>query len=551
MAEQSSSLEDLNKVLHAQSSPFFNWHGLSPAQLQGILEQGIAHHREDRKVEAERCYRQVLDIAPNQPDALNLLGVLAADAGLWELAIGLMRRALATRPKDPNIRNNIGHALSQIHQYEEARDHLERALALKPDFDEAKYNLGYVLRFLGETGQALKLWQEVWEADDRVFAALVGITSIYSDEGRFEEAENTAREVIKRLPHRPAGYISYSHVHKFNEDDGTLAEIESQLQDQSIAEQDKIALHYSAGKICDDLNMFAKAFEHFDRANRMACKTYDHKPTETYRQRKKTVFSKRFYADRKGWGYSSDVPVFIVGMPRSGTTLTEQILAAHPDVFAGGEIETRNSLAYFSEEISPSREEFPLSALKVTQFGAEIIGRRYVDDLRRRADRPFKRITNKMPHNFELLGIIALAMPNAKIIHCRRNPMDTCLSCWTKNFNDAHGYNRSLEDLGKYYCGYVDLMDHWRKTLPIQILDIDYEAYTTDLESTARKIVDFVGLEWDERCLNFYEVERPVRTASVWQVRQPIYKTSVERWRNYMPYLQPLLDVLGPLAESS
>jgi hypothetical protein len=180
-----------------------------------------------------------------------------------------------------------------------------------------------------------------------------------------------------------------------------------------------------------------------------------------------------------------------------------------------------------------------------------LVGRRYVDDLRRRADRPVKRITNKMPHNFELLGLIAIATPGAKIIHCRRNPMDTCLSCWTKNFNDAHGYNRSLEDLGRYYRAYFDLMDHWRKVLPIQILDVDYETYTTDFESTARKIVDFVGLEWDPRCLNFYEIERSVRTASQWQVRQPIYKTSVERWRNYMPHLKPLLDLLGPIAASS
>jgi hypothetical protein len=156
-----------------------------------------------------------------------------------------------------------------------------------------------------------------------------------------------------------------------------------------------------------------------------------------------------------------------------------------------------------------------------------------------------------MPHNFQLLGLITLTMPNAKIIHCRRNPMDTCLSCWTKNFNDAHGYNRSLEDLGRYYRGYFDLMDHWRKVLPISILDVDYESYTSDLESTARKIVDFVGLEWNSRCLNFYEIERSVRTASQWQVRQPIYTTSVERWRNYMPHLQPLLDVLRPIAASS
>jgi tetratricopeptide (TPR) repeat protein len=548
MTEECSSLEDLHKVVRGPGFPAFNRQGVSPAQLQQILDQGIAHHREDRKEEAERCYRQVLEIAPNQPDALNLLGVLAADAGLHGLAIELMRKALMTRPKDPNILNNLGHALSETHQYDEARDQLERALALKPDFDEAKYNLGKVLRFLGETEMALKLWKEVWDADDRVFAALVGITNIYSDEGRFEEAEATAKEVIKRLPHRPAGYISFSQTHKFREDDGTLAEIESQLKGDTIGEQDKIALHYSAGKICDDLKRFGEAFEHFDLANRMACKTYDYKPVEIYRQRKKTVFSKRFFADRADWGYVSDVPVFIVGMPRTGTTLTEQILAAHPDVFAGGEIETRDRLAQLSEDISPTREEFPVSALKLTRFGAELIGRRNVDDLRRRADRPTKRITNKMPHNFELLGLIALTMPGAKIIHCRRNPVDTCLSCWTKNFNDAHGYNRSLADLGRYYRGYADLMDHWRKVLPIQILDVDYESYTTDFEATARRLVDFAGLEWDERCLHFYEVERPVRTASQWQVRQPIYQTSVERWRNYMPHLQPLLDVLGPLA---
>lgn len=547
MTNQSSSLESLRQVVHGPGFPAFDRMGVSPAQLQQILEKGIAHHKEGRKEEAELCYRQVLEIAPNQPDALNLLGVLAADAGLFGLSIDLMRKALTIRPKDPNILNNLGHALSETNQYGEARDKLERAVALKPDFDEAKYNLGKALRFLGETEMALKWWKEVWEADDRVYAALVGITNIYSDEGRFEEAETTAREVKKRLPHRPAGYISLAHIHKFREDDGTLSEIENQLASETIAEQDKIALHYAAGKICDDLKRFGDAFGHFDLANRLACKTYDHKPSEVFWQRMKTVFSKRLFADRPGWGYDSDAPVFIVGMPRSGTTLTEQILAAHPRVYAGGELETMDRLARFSEEVSPTREEFPLSVLKLTQVGAEFVGRRYVDDLKRRSNRTVERVTNKMPHNFQLLGLIALTMPNAKIIHCRRNPVDTCLSCWTKNFNDAHGYNRSLEDLGRYYRGYFGLMDHWRKVLPIPILDVDYESYTDDLESTARKIVDFVGLEWDPRCLNFYEFERSVRTASQWQVRQPIYKTSVERWRNYMPHLQPLLDVLGPI----
>ncbi len=237
-------------------------------------------------------------------------------------------------------------------------------------------------------------------------------------------------------------------------------------------------------------------------------------------------------------------------MPRSGTTLTEQILSAHPEVYGAGEIESFDRMAILSEQVSASHDIFPLSTLKVTPFGAHLVGQRYIRDLIHRAGDRVKRITNKMPHNFELLGLIALVLPNAKIIHCRRDPVDTCLSCWTKNFNDAHAYNRSLTDIGRYYQGYHDLMEHWRQNLPIPILDVDYESYTTDLEGTARRLVEFVGLEWDPSCLEFYNLERAVRTASQWQVRQPIYRTSVQKWRNYMPELQPLLDALGPLVKS-
>ncbi|MEJ1970565.1 MAG: sulfotransferase [Rhizomicrobium sp.] len=528
--------------------PTYNPRAASPKLLQQFMEEGVGHHRAGRKEEAERCYRKVLEHAPNQPDALNLLGVLAADEGLLVMAVDLMERALNTRPRDPHILNNCGHALYELRRYDEAREHLERAVALNPDFDEAKYNLGRVLRHLGEVDAALQLWREVWAKDDRVHAALVGITGILSDQGKFEEAERAARQVIERLPHRPAGYISLAHVHKFRKDDGTLAEIESQLQTEDIPEADKVSLHYAAGKVSDDLKLYSKAFAHFDAANRLAYKGFDHKESENYRRQKKLVFSKRFFRERQGWGFPSDIPVFIVGMPRSGTTLTEQILSAHPEVHGAGEIETFERMATLSEQISPSRDSFPLSALKITPFGAQLLGQRYVRDLVQRAGGKARRITNKMPHNFELLGLIALALPNARIIHCRRDPVDTCLSCWTKNFSDAHGYNRSLTDIGRYYRGYHDLMQHWRENLPLPILDVDYENYTTDLEGSARRLVEFVGLDWDARCLEFYNVDRAVRTASQWQVRQPIYQTSVQKWRNYMPELQPLVDALGPLA---
>ncbi|MBS0473279.1 MAG: sulfotransferase [Proteobacteria bacterium] len=549
MSDNKHSLESLAPIARGETFPAFDPRGVSPAQLQQILEQGIAAHQNGDKERAEKCYRRVLDAAPNQPDALNLLGVLAAEAGLYGMAVDLMDRALMTRPKDPHILNNKGHALSEMRRWDEARDFLERAIALKPDFDEAKYNLGRVLRQLGHVDKALLLWRDVWKSDDRVFAALVGITGVLTDQGKFEEAERTAREVIAHLPHRPAGYIGLAHTHKFTKDDGTLEQIEAQLKKDDVPTEDRVALHYAAGKISDDLKSYENAFNHFDKANSIAFQSYDHKRTEAYRRQKKTVFSKRFFKERPDWGYKSSLPIFIVGMPRSGTTLTEQILSAHPDVYGAGEIESFDKLARLAEKITPSRDEFPTNMLKLSKFGAELIGERYIEDLRHRADRAVSRISNKMPHNFELLGLIAITLPGAKIIHCRRSPLDTCLSCWTKNFNDAHGYNRSLTDVGRYYRGYHDLMQHWREVLPLEILDIDYESYTTDLEGTARKLIDFTGLEWNPRVLDFYSINRPVRTASQWQVRQPIYKTSVEKWRNYMPWLQPLVDALGPLAQ--
>lgn len=527
---------------------FFNpMMGTSADELQNILNAGIAHHKAGNKDEAERHYRRVLEAAPGQPDALNLLGVLAAESEYFDIAVEMMNRALTVRPKDPSILNNLGHCLYEAGRQEEARDPLERAVALRPDFDEAKFNLGQVLRHLGETEEALKLWRAVWAADNRVFAALVGICGILADQGHFDEAEKTAREVIARLPHRPAGYISLAHIHKFKEDDGILAELESQIAENDLPVPETIALHYAAGKVADDLKQFERAFSHFDTANTMAHQGYDHEATETTRRQKKTVFSQRFFREREGWGYPSGAPVFIVGMPRSGTTLTEQILASHPEVYGGGELTIFDRLSRLAEEISPTRDAFPIGLLKLTSFGAELIGRRYVRELTALPNRPVKRITNKMPHNFELLGLIALTLPGAKIIHCRRNPLDTCVSCWTKNFNDAHSYNRSLTDLGRYYAGYHDLMAHWRDVLPLTILEIDYEDYTRDLEATARRLVDFVGLEWDERCLEFHKLDRSVRTASQWQVRQPIYASSVGRWRNYMPMIEPLIDAMGPL----
>jgi hypothetical protein len=298
--------------------------------------------------------------------------------------------------------------------------------------------------------------------------------------------------------------------------------------------------------MCYDVGRYDDAFEYFDAANKSSDLIYRHDQFVAYRNELISVFNKGFFQSRKTFGVTSERPVFIVGMPRSGTTLCEQVLSAHPKVHAAGELDSLGRLWRKGGELVPTTTPTPLpqSIATLTWFAIEMLANRYLKELRDHS-RTAERVTNKMPHNFEHLGFIQLMFPRAKIIHCRREPLDSCLSIWTQNFNDAHSYARDLHDLGRNYSEYLRLMAHWKKTLTIPILDVVYEEMIADQERVSRGIIDFVGLEWDPRCLEFHKVDRPVLTASSWQVRQPLYTGSKERWRNYDRHLGPLRDGLS------
>jgi hypothetical protein len=256
------------------------------------------------------------------------------------------------------------------------------------------------------------------------------------------------------------------------------------------------------------------------------------------------IFNADFFRARKNYGVSSERPVFVLGMPRSGTTLVEQVLSAHPKVYGAGELDTIGRLWRAVPDNVLGKDPLPAAVKQLTWFGAELLASRYLQEIEKHStDAP--RVINKMPHNFEHIGFIALMFPKARIIHCKREPMDSCLSIWMQNFNDSHNYSRDLYDLGRYYALYQKLMAHWHAVSPVPILDVAYEDMLADQEGTSRRIVDFVGLEWDPRCLEFYKVDRPVLTASSWQVRQPLYKGSQERWRNYEKHLGQLQKGLG------
>jgi tetratricopeptide (TPR) repeat protein len=519
------------------------------ARIEHLLNEGLTHHQAGRSSAARQAYEQVLALVPMQADALNLLGVLCAQEGQPEAAIHLLTRAVAARPKDGDILNNLGRFLLETWRFEEARDPLERAVALQPHDVNARYNLAGVLRQLGEPERALELWTGVLAEDAHVRSTRMGIIEILSEQGRFEEAEQAARETIEAVPEVSAAYLCLARIRRFDaDDDGFLQTIERRIP-LAPTGADEALLRFAAGKVCEDLKLYDRAFEHFAAANGKAHGEFDVGRAETARRAQSWVFTEAFFRERQGWGFDSELPVFIVGMPRSGTSLVEQMLAAHPEVCGLGEITAFERAARLSGDISPTDEPYPLSVADLTRFGAEMLGRRYVTAVGRRAGARVRRITDKTPHNFEHLGLIALTLPKAKIIHCRRDPMDTCLSCWTTPFADPHAFNRSFADLGLYYWGYRKLMDHWRQVLPIEVLELDYEALVRTPEAEARRMLEFLRLDWAPQVLEFHQHRRSVRAPALWQVRQPLYASSVGRWRRYATHLDALHEALGPLAQ--
>jgi hypothetical protein len=308
----------------------------------------------------------------------------------------------------------------------------------------------------------------------------------------------------------------------------------------------RIRLNFALAKAYDDLGRFAESFRCMNAGNALKRQRVNYNEARMIEQfdRIHAAFD-RTLLRKKPRGLRSDAPVFVLGMPRSGTTLIEQILASHPAVHGAGELTDFSRLANRICDARGKIRRFPEDAAKLTGKELAGLGEAYLARLRALAP-DASRITDKMPANFVYVGLIHLALPQARIIHVRRDPRDTCLSCYSKLFSAPQDFTYDLAELGRYYRQYDRLMGHWRKTLPAgRMLEVRYEDVIDDLETWARRIVDHCGLDWDPACISFHEARRPVRTASASQVRQPIYRTSEGRWRKYENDLEPLLTALG------
>jgi tetratricopeptide (TPR) repeat protein len=518
---------------------------LRPESVEARHGLGIALHRQAKLDEAVAEYQHVLTIKPDYSDAQNSLGLAFREQGKFSEAVAQFRRVLALKPSIAEVHYNLGNALMEQGKLAEAAACYERALALRPDFLEAYCNLGNALKEQGKLDAAVGRYRQALAVNPRYADAYKNLGSALRDLGRLEEARRVYEKAIELAPNRPIFYLSYATSKRFAPGDVHLAAIEKLASESSLADEDRMYLHFALGKAYGDLEDHERSFRHPLVGNALKRQqiAYDEAAARNMFGRIAEIFTPELMRDKKNLGDPSPVPVFIVGMLRSGTTLIEQILASHPKVFGAGE------LALFGDTVARLLRPNGGSALGLfsSMGGKQLreLGASYVAAIRGLAPNA-ERITDKMPLNFRFAGLIHLALPHARIIHARRDPIDTCLSCFSKLFAADQPYSYDLAELGRFYRYYEALMEHWRRVLPPGVmLEVQYEDVVADLDCQAHRIVAHCGLQWDDACLAFHKAERPVRTASTVQVRQPIYRTSVRRWHAYKHLLGPLIKALG------
>jgi tetratricopeptide (TPR) repeat protein len=501
----------------------------------------------NRHQEAAARYQQALAIRSDYAEAHNNLGCALLALGRLGEAIGSFVRAITARPDFAEAYDNIGRALQKLGRFKQAIAYHQRALAIKPDYAEAHTHLGSALHRLDQAEDASAHCRKSIALSPNYADAHYGLGVALEALGRSDEARGAFERALQLAPRRAQFHLALALSGRFRAGDVRLKAIEELLREEaSLSDDDRIMLHFASGKAFADLEQHEPSFRHFLQGNALKRQRtpYDEAATLRFFERIEAVFTPELMQRMRGGGDPSSVPVFVVGMPRSGTTLIEQILASHSKVFGAGELEEFGEAVASLREADGSSAVFPeivptLSAGRLRQLGASYLAAIGA------AARPAERIVDKLPLNFTFVGLIHLALPNARIIYARRDPIDTCVSCFSTLFIGDQPHTYDLGELGRYHRAFEAMMQHWQRVLPDGVLlEVRYEDVVEDLEGQARRMVRHCGLEWEEACLAFHRTRRSVRTASVAQVRQPIYRSSVGRWRAYEHLLQPLLQAL-------
>ncbi len=520
---------------------------LQPGLATAHNNLGLSLAAQGRYDDACASYRQALALDGEYVDALNNLGNALrdrGDPGDGSERMKFYSRAIALDPRRADSHCNLGNLLFELRRIDEAVACYSTALSLDPGHVDAKLSLAMALRMQGRADEADAICRAALRSNPNNAEALSLLGELLADRGRFSEAQDVFQSVVALKPDFPFVYLSIAMHRKMTVDDTAWLKCMESLVTRRQPLRYEIALRYALGKYFDDTRQYDRAFENYRLANELTKRNglvYD---AAAMTRRVDQIIARFDSSSRRkdrSLGHASNRPVFVVGMPRSGTSLTEQILASHPRVFGAGELTFWDAAVNaFETTGQTTRDDHGRADAAVT----EDLALAYLERLNRVAGDAL-RVVDKMPPNFMNLGLIHATFPNAKIIHMRRHPVDTCLSIYFQYFLSTHPYANDLQSLAQYYREYLRIMEHWRTYLPKgTLLEVQYESLIADQEGWTRRLIDFLDLPWDPCCLNFHQTDRVVITASKWQVRQTIHAGSAGRWKNYEMFAGPLLPLI-------
>ena len=498
--------------------------------------------------EPEKALRQLETFLGTHPDAHDLLieaGNIYYRSGDYQKAGEYFSKAVKARPDSAIAHNSLGMVYLNLKMEQQALHSFETAIRLDPALLPVQCNIGLVYRTLGEYEAALACYDKALALDPGFETAIAGKAATLDRLSRVQDAISLLETVLDRERPEVDTLLAYANVcHKAGKEPAAVELLEHALENRLITTSERMQVHFSLGKLLDRLKDYDRAFEHYELGNRLNSSSFDRDAQTRLTDATITAFSAGNLKRMKRSTNDSDALLFIVGMPRSGTTLTEQILSSHPAVYGAGELSHICNIAAEIPAAIGSTMSYPSGIDAMPQDVLDRFSFGHLQAMTQLA--PDKRIiTDKMPSNFMFLGLIEMLFPAARVIHCLRDPMDTCLSCYFQLFSRGQYFSYDFADLALYYRLYRKLMDHWKSTLSIPVLEVRYEELVEDTEGQSRKMLEFAGLDWDPVCADFHNSARKVLTASYDQVRKPIYNSSAGRWKNYAKHLAGLQEELA------
>ncbi len=503
-----------------------------------------------RHAEAEPHLRIATSLMPQDAALCNALGVAQEALQRFADAEQAYRTALELQPGFAEAHANLGNCLRRLGRIFEAEAHFVRAIELKPEFAVAHFNLGILLQEREEIDRAIAEYRQALAVRPDYVEALNNLGSSLRIQGHVDEARATFERILELRPLQIEAHCNLAQFKTYRPGDPHIEQMLSQKHRlASLPDEGQVRYWFTIGKMLEDVGRHEESFAAYAEGNRAkrATAPWDEDAHLDLQRRIISTFTREKLASHAvPPSAEGPAPVFIVGMPRSGTSLLEQVLATLPGVHGAGEITWLPETLHV-ENGDPGADggAFPQTLAGYSTDEYLALGRRYIERIRELAPHA-THVVDKLPDNFQHVGLIHLMFPNARIVHSMRDPMDSCFSCFSRLFIANNlGYTYDLGAVARYWVSYHELMRHWRAVMPAgRILDVSYEAMVGDLENQARRLVEYLGLPWDDRCLGFHQNRRIVKTASVAQVRKPIYKTSVARWKPYERHLGPLLDVV-------